>query len=313
MLEGSRVAVVVPAHDEEQLVGTTLGGIPGFVDSIVVVDDGSADATAERVRAFGDARVVLVEHERNRGVGAAIVTGYKRALEDGADVVCVIAADNQMDVDDLATLVAPVARGEVDYAKANRLFTGQAWNLIPHTRYLGNAVLSMLTKIASGYWHVADSQSGYTAIARSTLAVLDLDRVYTGYGFPNDLLVHLNVVGARVRDYPSRPVYGVGERSGIRYHKVAPRISWLLLKGFFWRLREKYVIRDFHPLIFFYAFGLLATLAGLVLGVIEVVYRIAGDPVSVGTVVLIALLLISGSQFTLFAMWFDMESNKDLR
>jgi glycosyltransferase involved in cell wall biosynthesis len=313
MLEGSRVAVVVPAHDEEQLVGTTLGGIPGFVDSIVVVDDGSADATAERVRAFGDARVVLVEHERNRGVGAAIVTGYKRALEDGADVVCVIAADNQMDVGDLATLVAPVARGEVDYAKANRLFTGQAWNLIPHTRYLGNAVLSMLTKIASGYWHVADSQSGYTAIARSTLAVLDLDRVYTGYGFPNDLLVHLNVVGARVRDYPSRPVYGVGERSGIRYHKVAPRISWLLLKGFFWRLREKYVIRDFHPLIFFYAFGLLATLAGLVLGVIEVVYRIAGDPVSVGTVVLIALLLISGSQFTLFAMWFDMESNKDLR
>ncbi|HVA32261.1 MAG TPA: glycosyltransferase family 2 protein [Gaiellaceae bacterium] len=313
MLEGKRVAVVVPAHDEEQLVATTLGGIPGFVDAVVVVDDGSNDATAERVRAFGDPRVELLAHERNRGVGAAIVTGYKRALEDGADVVCVIAADNQMDVGDLATLVTPVARGEVDYAKANRLFTGQAWDLIPHTRYLGNAILSMLTKIASGYWHVADSQSGYTAIARDTLAVLDLDRVYTGYGFPNDLLVHLNVVGARVRDYPSRPVYGVGERSGIRYRKVAPRISWLLLKGFFWRLREKYVIRDFHPLIFFYAFGLLATFAGLVLGVVEVVYRIAGDPVSVGTVVLIALLPISGSQFTLFAMWFDMESNKDLR
>jgi glycosyltransferase involved in cell wall biosynthesis len=313
MLESKRVAVVMPAHDEEQLIATTLGGVPGFVDSIIVVDDGSADATVERARAFGDPRVQLIEHERNRGVGAAIVTGYKRALEDGADVVCVIAADNQMDVDDLATLVRPVARGEVDYAKANRLFTGQAWVLIPRARYLGNAVLSMLTKIASGYWHVADSQSGYTAIAKDTLKVLDLDRVYTGYGFPNDFLVHLNVINARVRDFPSRPVYGVGERSGIRYHKVAPRISWLLLKGFFWRLREKYVIRDFHPLIFFYAFGLLATLAGLVLGVIEVAYRIAGNPVSVGTVVLIALLLISGSQFTLFAMWFDMESNKDLR
>ncbi len=293
MLEGKRVAVVVPAHDEQELIETTLGGVPGFVDAIVVVDDGSADATAERVRTFGDPRVELVVHERNRGVGAAIVTGYKRALEDGADVVCVIAADNQMYIDDLATLVLPVARGEVDY--------------------LGNAVLSMLTKIASGYWHVADSQSGYTAIGKETLAALDLDRVYTGYGFPNDLLVHLNVVNARVRDFPSRPVYGVGERSGIRYHRVAPRISWLLLKGFFWRLREKYVIRDFHPLIFFYAFGLLATLAGLVLGAVEVGYRIAGNPVSVGTVVLIALLLISGSQFTLFAMWFDMESNKDLR
>ena len=255
----------------------------------------------------------MLAHESNRGVGAAIVTGYKRALAEGMDVACVMAADNQMDPADLELLVSPVARGEVDYAKANRLVSGEAWDLIPRTRYLGNAVLSLLTKVASGYWHVADSQSGYTAIGRQTLESLDLDRVYTGYGFPNDLLVHLNVWNARVRDFPSRPVYGVGERSGIRYHKVVPRISWLLVKGFFWRLREKYVIRDFHPLVFFYAFGFLSTLAGLVLGAIEIAYRIAGYQVSVGTVVLIALLLISGSQFTLFAMWFDMETNKDLR
>jgi glycosyltransferase involved in cell wall biosynthesis len=313
MLEGKRVAVVVPAHDEEQLIGTTLAGVPAFVDRIYVVDDGSTDATVDRAQETGDARVEIVSHDRNCGVGAAIVTGYQRALEAGDDVVCVMAADNQMDPADLETLVVPVARGEVDYAKANRLFTGQAWELIPRTRYLGNAVLSLLTKIASGYWHIADSQSGYTALGRSMLAQLDLDRVYTSYGFPNDLLVHLNVWNARVRDFPSRPVYGVGERSGIRYHKVVPRISWLLVKGFFWRLREKYVIRDFHPLVFFYAFGMLATLAGLVLGCVEVGYRAAGYEVSVGTVVLIALLLISGSQFTLFAMWFDMESNKDLR
>ena len=313
MLEGKRVAVVVPAHDEEDLIATTIAGIPAFVDSIVVVDDCSHDATAERARATGDARVTVIAHERNRGVGGAIVTGYRRALEEGMDVVCVMAADNQMDPSDLATLAAPVARGELDYAKANRLFTGQAWNEIPRTRYLGNAVLSMLTKIASGYWHVADSQSGYTAIGREMLAQLDLERIYPGYGFPNDLLVHLNVWNARVRDFSSRPVYGVGERSGIRYRKVVPRISWLLLKGFFWRLREKYIIRDFHPLVFFYTFGLLATLAGVALGILELVGRIQGNDVSVGTVVLIALLLISGSQFTLFAMWFDMESNKDLR
>jgi glycosyltransferase involved in cell wall biosynthesis len=313
MLEGKRVGVVVPAHDEQALIGETLGGIPAFVDRVVVVDDGSNDGTAERARSFGDARVEVVSHERNRGVGAAIVTGYRRALEEGLDVVCVMAADNQMDPADLPMLVLPVAHGELDYAKANRLFTGQAWKLIPRTRYLGNAALSMLTKIASGYWHIADSQSGYSAISGTMLAQLDLDRVYTGYGFPNDLLVHLNVWNARVRDVPSRPVYGVGERSGIRYHRVVPRISWLLLRGFFWRLGQKYVIRDFHPLVFFYAFGFLATLAGLVLGCVELAYRIAGNQVSVGTVVLIALLLISGSQFTLFAMWFDMESNKDLR
>ena len=313
MVDGKRVAVVVPAHDEEALIGATLGGIPAFVDTVYVVDDGSCDATVERARSGGDSRVVIVTHDRNRGVGAAIVTGYKRALADSADVVCVMAADNQMDPADLESLVTPVARGELDYAKANRLTTGQAWELIPRTRYLGNAVLSLLTKIASGYWHVADSQSGYTAISHDMLAQLDLDRVYTDYGFPNDLLVHLNVWNARVRDFPSRPVYGVGERSGIRYRKVVPRISWLLVKGFFWRLREKYVIRDFHPLVFFYAFGFLATLVGLVLGFVEIGYRAAGYDVSVGTVVLIALLLISGSQFTLFAMWFDMESNKDLR
>jgi glycosyltransferase involved in cell wall biosynthesis len=313
MLEGSRVAVVVPAHDEEALIATTLAGIPAFVDHVYVVDDGSRDATAERARGLGDPRVEVVVHERNRGVGAAIITGYLRARDDGIDVACVMAGDNQMDPADLESLVLPVARDELDYAKANRLVTGEAWRLIPRTRYLGNAVLSMLTKIASGYWHVADSQSGYTALSKRMLDVLDLERVYTGYGFPNDFLVHLNVVNARVRDFPSRPIYGVGERSGIRYHKVVPRISWLLVKGFFWRLREKYVIRDFHPLVFFYAFGFISTLAGLVLGCVEIAYRIAGYEVSVGTVVLIALLLISGSQFALFAMWFDMESNKDLR
>ena len=313
MLEEKHVAVVVPAHDEEALIATTIAGIPPFVDRIYVVDDASTDATVEQANAVGDARLVVISHDRNRGVGAAIVTGYERAVADGADVVAVMAGDNQMDPADLAALAAPVARGELDYAKANRLFTGQAWNLIPHTRYLGNAVLSLLTKVASGYWHIADSQSGYTAISAEMVRELDLDRVYTGYGFPNDLLVHLNVWNARVRDFPSRPVYGVGERSGIRYHKVVPRISWLLMKGFFWRLREKYVIRDFHPLVFFYAFGFIATLVGLVLGLVELGYRLAGNAVSVGTVVLIALLLISGSQFTLFAMWFDMESNKDLR
>jgi glycosyltransferase involved in cell wall biosynthesis len=305
MLEGKTVAVVVPAYDEEELIGTTLAGVPEFVDRIIVVDDASRDGTGDRARAVGDGRVEVVRHERNEGVGAAILTGYRRALEAEVDVTAVMAADNQMDPEDLRSLVVPVARGEVDYAKANRLLSGEAWRLIPRTRYLGNAVLSLLTKIASGYWHVADSQSGYTAIARH--------RIYRGYGFPNDMLVHLNVWSARVRDFPSRPIYGIGERSGIKVRKVIPRISWLLVKGFFWRLREKYVIRDFHPLVFFYALGFLFTAVGLVLGIVETVLRFMGNDITTPTVVLIALLLISGSQFTLFAMWFDMESNKDLR
>ncbi len=313
MLDGKSVAVVVPAYREAELIGDTLRGVPPFVDRVYVVDDASDDGTADAARTLGDARVEVLRHERNGGVGASIVTGYKRALADGVDVTAVMAADNQMDPADLAQLVRPVAHGEVDYAKANRLVSGEAWRVIPRSRYIGNAILSLLTKIASGYWHIADSQSGYTAISRNTLATLDLDNVYRSYGFPNDMLVHLNVFNARVRDFPSRPVYGVGERSGIKIRRVVPRISWLLLKGFLWRLREKYVIRDFHPLVFFYALGIVMTIAGLALGIVETVLRIAGNDVSVGTVVLVALLLIAGSQFTLFAMWFDMESNKDLR
>jgi hypothetical protein len=224
-----------------------------------------------------------------------------------------MAADGQMDPDDLETLVRAVASGECDYAKANRLFTGQAWRLIPRTRYLGNAVLSFLTKIASGYWHVADSQSGYTAVNLETLKLLDLERIYRRYGFPNDMLVHLNVWNRRVRDYPSRPIYGVGERSGIKLRSVIPRISWLLVKAFFWRMGAKYVIRDFHPLVLFYMLGLFLFLAGVALGLLETALRIAGNPIPFATIVLVALFVISGLQLLLFAMWFDMESNKELR
>src|SRR6266516_3931481 len=220
MLEGKRVAVVVPAHDEERLVIDTLGGIPDLVDRVYVVDDASADATAENAGSVGDPRVEVIRHERNLGVGAAIVAGYRRAAEEGIDVTCVMAADNQMDPSELAGLVEPVGRGEVEYAKANRFATGEAWTVIPRTRFLGNAALSLLTKIASGYWHIADSQAGYTAISLDALRRLDLERLYPRYGFPNDMLVHLNVGNARVRDIPSRPVYGVGERSGIKIPRV---------------------------------------------------------------------------------------------
>jgi len=313
MLEGKRVAVVVPAFDEEKLIVTTLASIPEYVDRVIVVDDASRDGTAAAAAGTGDERVSVITHDKNRGVGAAIVTGYQRALEEAIDVTCVMAGDNQMDPDDLEAIAGPVARGEVEYAKANRLFTGRAWELIPRNRYLGNAVLSLLTKIASGYWHVADSQSGYTAVSLETLELLDLDRIYPRYGFPNDMLVHLNVINARVRDVPSRPVYGVGETSGIRLSKVIPAISWLLTKAFFWRMREKYVIRDFHPLVFFYVFGMLFLLLGFLLGITVTVLRIAGNDLAIGTVVLVALFLIAGLLFTLFAMLFDMESNRELR
>ncbi len=216
MFEGRRVAVVVPAYNEEKLIDRVLDTMPSFVDRVIVVNDASTDGTAAAL-ASAQARLGgllrVIHHAKNGGVGAAIVTGYRLAMEEaqGNDLVVVMAGDAQMDPEDLPRLLIPLVRDQADYTKGNRLFTGQAWKIIPRHRYLGNAVLSLLTKIASGYWHVADSQSGYTAITVDALRVLQLHRLYPRYGFPNHLLVELNNYDFRVRDVPIQPDYNVGE------------------------------------------------------------------------------------------------------
>jgi glycosyltransferase involved in cell wall biosynthesis len=253
------IAVVVPAYNEEALIGKTLGSIPEIVDKIIVVNDASKDKTRDIVseKAQEDNRIILLEHEVNQGVGGAIVTGYKAALDLKIDVSVVMAGDAQMDPKDLVRIIEPVATGSADYTKGNRLFYGDAWHMIPHHRYMGNAFFSLMTKMASGYWHIADSQSGYTGISLIALQRINLDKIYKRYGMPNDILIKLNQHDFRVRDVHIRPVYHVGEKSGIRIYQVIPRISWLLFKGFWRRLFFKYVIRDFHPLIFFYLLSFL--------------------------------------------------------
>ena len=318
MFEGRRVFVIVPAHNEERLVAGVVDTMPAIVDRVIVVDDASTDATPRvlaEAKARHGCRLEVIRHEANGGVGAAIVTGYKAALRDGKEelLVAVMAGDAQMDPSELPRLLAPLARDQADYAKGNRLFSGDAWEIIPRHRYLGNAVLSMITKIASGYWHVADSQSGYTAITGEALAIVHLDRLYRRYGFPNHLLVELNNYDFRVRDVPIRPVYGVGEVSGIRLHRVIPTLSWLLVKCYFWRMKEKYIIRDFHPLIFFLAFGLLLTGGGLGLGLWILYHRLTVGALAATTVIFDAFCLIMGFQMLFFAMWMDMERNKGLK
>jgi len=214
MYEGKTIAVVVPAYNEEKLIGQVLDTMPAFVDLITVVDDASTDRTVEIVTSYRlrlAERLVLLHHEKNQGVGAALTTGYALALARAIEVVAVMAGDGQMAPDDLVHLVAPVVRGEADYTKGNRLFHGESWSMIPRTRCLGNSVLSLWTKIASGYWHVADSQSGYTAVSRTALEWINLDSIYKRYGMPNDMLIKLNVGNFRVRDMSVRPVYNIGE------------------------------------------------------------------------------------------------------
>lgn len=317
MYQNKSIGVVVPAYNEEILISRVIETMPDYVDKIVIVDDCSQDRTRERVKAYLDnyslnEKLILIEHIHNQGVGGAIATGYMWCRDNKIDIAIVMAGDAQMDPADLPAILEPVVDDKYDYVKGNRLFTGDAWNQIPKVRYLGNAVMSLLTKIASGYWQVADSQCGYTAINRKALETINWNDMYKRYGQPNDLLVRLNLYNFKVCDVPIRPIYNIGEKSGVKPIRMIPKLSLLLLKLFIWRMFQKYIIRDFHPLVFFYMFGVLLFAPGFLLGAWLVFYRLFIGYVSVTSALLSALLVISGLQFLLFAMWFDMDYNTRL-
>lgn len=316
MYLGKRIGVVVPAYNEERQIEKVVATMPDLVDSIIVVDDNSKDATLARAQAlrekYGD-RLTVIHHERNLGVGGSITTGHRKAVEQGMDVSVVMAGDGQMDPADLESIITPVVCGDAEFAKGNRLFSGEAWAKTPKTRYIGNAFLSLLTKIASGYWHIADSQGGYTAVSASALKRVDYRHLHPRYPFENTMLIELNINNARAVDVPIEPRYGIGEHSSMKILRVIPEMLAALGRGFARRLLTKYVVRDFHPLIFFYFFGALFMLVGVLLGIVEIVIRVTTGTVSTATVVLVAMLIMSGLQLLLFAMWFDMEYNKGLR
>jgi len=315
MYKGKSICVVVPAYNEAKQIGRVIETMPDYVDRIVIIDDASRDETAEVVEGYrrDSDRIEFIRHELNQGVGGAIASGYKLARDREFDVAVVMAGDGQMDPADMPALLDPIVEEGVDYSKGNRLFTGEAYTIIPKVRYFGNAFLSLMTKFSSGYWHVADSQSGYTAINLKALRTIDWDRMYRNYGQPNDLLIRLNEHDFRVRDVPIKPVYNVGEKSGIKLTKVIPRITWILFKGFWRRLFFKYVIKDFHPLVFFYLLSFFLITVSVPLTIrLFYVWALKGDIPDINAMVLV-FTLISGMQTLFFGMWFDMDYNRHLR
>lgn len=316
MYKCKTVGVVVPCYNVERYVGQVVETMPDFVDRIYLVEDCSRDGTPQAIEASRQKhpqKVSAIYNQQNQGAGGAIFVGYKAALRDGVDVIATMDGDAQMDPSELGMLVEPIATDLADYSKGNRLVYGEAWNMIPRIRYLGNSMLSLLTKIASGYWHVADTQTSYCIINRETLAKLNLDAIYKRYGYPNDFLVKLNAVNARVKEMPIKPIYHEDGMSGIRYWKIIPIISLLLVRLFFWRLWNKYVVRDFHPLVFFYLAGIVLFPVGFVLGAYLTYLRFAYGAIAYPALFLDLFLIISGIQFLLFAMWFDMDYNRDLK
>ncbi|HEY2728530.1 MAG TPA: glycosyltransferase family 2 protein [Polyangia bacterium] len=252
MFRGRTVAVVIPAYNERDKIAATIRSVPGYVDHILVVDDGSADGTSAAARRHAGRRrggvVEVLRHEVNRGVGAAIASGYARAVALGVQVTVVMAGDGQMDPADLPRLLEPVAAGRADYVKGNRFAWPGGWRRMPRARMVGNLLLSLATRVASGYWHLLDSQCGYTAASRPALLAIAPQKMFARYGYPNDLLARLGAAGARVVDVPVRPVYGPAWRSGLRPARVALPIALLLARACWRRLWTRRGARALGPL-----------------------------------------------------------------
>lgn len=326
MYDGRSVGVVVPAYNEAGHVGEVIETMPAYVDRIYAVDDASTDGTwaeirehAQRVndraadpgspdRGANRSRIVTIQHERNRGAGAAVKTGYARAIDDAIDVVAVMDGDGQMDPAHLERIVDPVAAGEVTYAKGNRLGSRRDYDRMSRWRLFGNVVLTLLTRVSSGYWEVSDPQNGFTAISNDGLRRVRFDRLYDEYGFLNHLLFALNLDREEIADVSHPSVYG-DETSSIQYSTFVPRLSALLARNFVERIGRSYVVRQFHPLVVCYALGALVTLTGVFGGL----YALSSPGVDafLGGMTSFSVGALGGLLLTL-GMWFDVSENEDL-
>ena len=259
-----------------------------------------------------DDRIVLIDQE-NSGAGAALAVGYKWCREHLIDCTCRMDGDGQMDPRELGSIAEPVCKEGIDYVKGNRLSHRAAFMIIPKVRRFGNSALSLLTKIASGYWNVSDTQTGYTAMSLNALQSIDLHKIYRSYGCPNDILVKLNITNCTIREVPIKPVYSVGEQSSMKIRKVIPRISWLLIRGFFYRMVEKYFKTSFHPLFLLYIIGIALLILSIPMFIyILIIFFTPGVVVPMGVYNIYLLFTLFSFFSIVFAMWMDIQDNEKL-
>lgn len=314
MLDGKRIAVVVPAYNEERLIERTLSTLPAFVDRVFVVNDGSKDATLERIRALAaaDPRIVPIDHGVNRGLGQALITGYLAARESDADVVAIMAGDAQMAPSDLDHVVRPIVAGTADYVKGNRLLRADVVERMPFYRFVGNNILTLLTKFATGYWRIIDPQCGYTAISTAALRRIPIEEMIKGYGYNAHILHMLNLANFRVVDVEVEPVYR-DEVSKIKLKSYVWNVSRLLIRLTLRRVFRKYMLRQFHPLIFFYIFAFVQGLVITPVLLVRFLYLFFHVGEAPQTTLILLTFCSSMAFFSLFfAMWMDMEDNRVL-
>lgn len=304
-----RVGVVIPCYRVARHLGAVIAEIPSFVREIIVVDDCCPEGSGHIAQRLGaqDSRISVVFHQENQGVGGAVISGYRVALERGCDIIVKLDGDGQMDPRDIAALIQPLVEGSADYAKGNRFRDFPALKEMPAIRLFGNSVLSFWVKAVSGYWNIMDPTNGFTAIHRNTLTKLDLDRISRSFFFESDMLIHLNPLGAVVQDVPLQARYG-DEQSSLKIGRVILYFPFKLIKGFVRRIFLKYFIYDFNMASVYIMCGIPLFTFGVVFGGIHWLHSlITGTPRSAGTIMLAALPIILGFQMLLQAVQIDID------
>tara|TARA_R110002073_G_scaffold4917_5_gene31026 strand:+ start:3874 stop:4890 length:1017 start_codon:yes stop_codon:yes gene_type:complete len=304
-----KVAVVVPCYKVGRAVLLVLADVPALVDHIICVDDGCPDNSADLIEQNqSDPRVEIIRHKSNLGVGAAMVSGYQRALTLDADIIVKIDGDGQMSPKAISQLIAPILNGDADYTKGNRFFFLSGLNAMPTSRLLGNAALSFMSKLSAGYWRIFDPTNGFTAIHRQVLQLLPLQQLHPRYFFESDMLYQLSTVRAVVQDIPQQAHYGE-ENSSINILSSIPLFLWLHSRNFCRRIFYTYFLRDFHLASIEWVIGPLLILFGTIFGAYtwstNVANQIETPP---GTVMLATLPIILGLQLLLSALGFDIDN-----
>ena len=306
----------MPAYNEEKLIGEALSTMPSFVDKIIVINDKSTDKTKSIIQKFlsKDSRIILIDHNKNEGLGKSLIDGYLKSLKLKMDITAIMAGDAQMDPKDLSKVVSPIIKKKADYVKGNRLFARGISQIMPKYRFLGNSLLTLLSKFATGYWHLIDPQCGYTAISKNALKSIDIQKMTKRYGYNAHILNMLNLSNYKVQDVEVKSIYGKA-KSGIKLRTYIPKISFLLLKLYLRRIFHKYLVREFHPLVLFYLLSFVCiVLISVPLGlrflyVFFITERVSSDT----TLIIFTLSTMMGFFSFFFGMWLDMEDNKPLK
>ena len=306
------IGAVIPAYNEELLIGSTIESIPDFVDYIVIVNDGSKDGTLNIIRKYkkSDKRIVLINNTCNRGIGFSLKAAIKMASELGSDRIVVIAGDAQMDTKQIIPLIDNMTLRNLDFIKANRFMHFSALKKMPRHRRVGNIIVTILTKFSTGYYSIFDTQNGYVVYTNDIVKRIPWDLVGDRYEYENTILIGLSIIDAKIGDYPIPAIYN-NEKSTIKLFSTTTRVLHVLFKGFWQRIYYKYILYGFHPIALFLFCGLFFLVAGVGIGGWILFSKIiTGTVPTSGTVMLAVLPMLVGLQMLLTALVMDVIEEK---